>query len=107
MLKDRGTKKWTSLMLPEHVTYLKDMWTRELKEKKPMLDEQQRELMDGVLREAIQRKQKVQLVCYRNGHMESLIGFVARYGDNQLHLQVNVSKKMTVYLNDIVSLELL
>ena len=38
MLKDRGTIKWTSLMLPEHVERLKNMWSETEKTAKPLLD---------------------------------------------------------------------
>ncbi|GEN31675.1 hypothetical protein HNQ35_002040 [Cerasibacillus quisquiliarum] len=39
-IKDRGTKKWTSIMLPEHVKALKQLLADERKEQKPLLDEQ-------------------------------------------------------------------
>lgn len=39
-MKDRGSIKWTSIMLPEHVNLLKEMWARDEWLEKPMLDEQ-------------------------------------------------------------------
>ncbi|MFC7060778.1 YolD-like family protein [Halobacillus seohaensis] len=38
---DRGTKKWTSLMMPEHIEMLQEVWKEDEKEKKAILDEQQ------------------------------------------------------------------
>ncbi|MCF3942233.1 YolD-like family protein [Oceanobacillus alkalisoli] len=40
-MQDRGTKKWTSIMLPEHQSMLEDMWAQQEWKEKPMLDEQQ------------------------------------------------------------------
>ena len=40
MVNDRGTKKWTSLMLPEHIKMLEDIWKEDKKKIKPMMDEQ-------------------------------------------------------------------
>jgi len=37
--KDRGNIKWTSLMLPEHVQMVKEIWKEEEKVQKPVLDE--------------------------------------------------------------------
>ncbi|MGD7045763.1 YolD-like family protein [Jeotgalibacillus proteolyticus] len=38
---DRGTIKWTSLMLPEHVEMVKEIYKEQNKVDKPLLDEQQ------------------------------------------------------------------
>ncbi|MCM3741491.1 YolD-like family protein [Oceanobacillus luteolus] len=40
MINDRGTIKWTSMMLPEHANMLKEMWSQKEWKEKPMLDEQ-------------------------------------------------------------------
>lgn len=39
-IKDRGTKKWTSIMLPEHVKALRELNAELNKVEKPILDEQ-------------------------------------------------------------------
>lgn len=39
-IKDRGTIKWTAMMLPEHVELLKQLEHEQQKVKKPELDEQ-------------------------------------------------------------------
>lgn len=40
-MEDRGTKKWTSIMLPEHQRALQEMWEQQEWKEKPILDEQQ------------------------------------------------------------------
>ena len=39
MINDRGTKKWTSLMLPEHIEALKKLREEEEWKEKPIIDE--------------------------------------------------------------------
>lgn len=41
MVNDRGSIKWSALMLPEHVEMIKEMWAEDDKKEKPILDEQQ------------------------------------------------------------------
>lgn len=49
MLRDRGTIKWTAMMLPEHVKLLRD-WVREdFFQEKPELDEQKLEQLNEQL----------------------------------------------------------
>lgn len=38
-IKDRGTIKWTAMMLPEHVQMLRDWQSQERSDKRPCLDE--------------------------------------------------------------------
>jgi len=38
MGRDRGTMKWASLMLPEHVKLLQHIWREDIKVNKPELD---------------------------------------------------------------------
>ena len=40
MINDRGTKKWTSIMMPEHIKMLEDMWKEADRKMKPTMDEQ-------------------------------------------------------------------
>ena len=37
-LKDRGSIKWTAMMLPEHVGLLRELESRQNKVKRPVLD---------------------------------------------------------------------
>lgn len=46
MGRDRGTMKWASLMLPEHVKLLQHIWREDIKVNKPELDGQELALMN-------------------------------------------------------------
>ncbi|WP_152658309.1 YolD-like family protein [Oceanobacillus sp. CFH 90083] len=41
MINDRGNKKWTAIMIPEHVAMLKEVKKEYYAVEKPILDEQQ------------------------------------------------------------------
>ena len=53
MVNDRGTKKWTSLMLPEHVEILKKVFAEQSYQTKPILDEQQVVENERILKHAL------------------------------------------------------
>src|SRR5699024_528058 len=66
-INDRGTKKWTSLMLPEHVEALKKVFAEIDYEERPILDEQQQMEMDMILQLALKDNRTVKIKCY-TGH---------------------------------------
>ncbi|WP_251551278.1 YolD-like family protein [Neobacillus muris] len=74
MIRDRGRIKWTSMMLPEHVKMLRD-WVKEDQYEQPKeMDEQQLELMNETLSEAIEFDQNVTITHYCHSRYEIVIG---------------------------------
>ncbi len=65
-MEDRGTKKWTSLMLPEHIKALKDMWAEDQWKEKPMLDEQMIVEMNLKLQLAMNEDLTVEIEYFRD-----------------------------------------
>lgn len=51
--RDRGTIKWTSLMLPEHVEMVKKLWREDQRVEKGMMDEQKAVEIDFLLQRAL------------------------------------------------------
>ena len=78
MVHDRGSIKWTSLMLPEHVELLKRVWNEDAKVVKPSLDEQELEVLNNRILEAYHQKQSIQIVYYQDNHMLELRGMVKK-----------------------------
>lgn len=74
MIKDRGTIKWTSLMLPEHVEMLKQMWKENDKIEKPIIDPQMMEVFERELIEAYRNKTKITLLYFDNGYIKEYTG---------------------------------
>lgn len=65
-VNDRGTMKWTSLMLPEHIKLLEEMWEGEKHKEKPVLDDQQKAEIDMMLQCALYNSLTVEIVYYSN-----------------------------------------
>lgn len=76
-VNDRGTKKWVSLMLPEHVEALKQAFAEMDYKKKPILDEQQLEENDAKLRQAFQNGLTVGVEYYRNHDLHLIKGKIS------------------------------
>ncbi|AZO94453.1 YolD-like family protein [Iocasia frigidifontis] len=82
MLKDRGNKKWTGLMLTEHRKALRKIWEHRNDIDKPVLDEQQLERLDILIKEAIRDQFKVKMVYYDQRRLYELEGKVSIKGSS-------------------------
>ncbi|WP_196493695.1 YolD-like family protein [Ornithinibacillus caprae] len=76
MVNDRGSIKWTSLMLPEHVQILKNLDQEDKKIQKPILDEQEFEIINQRLIEAATQGNHIELSVYENGVINRYTGLV-------------------------------
>ena len=65
-MRDRGTIKWTSLMLPEHVQMINEAFKEQERVEKPILDEQQIEENSFALQRAMKDGFSVE-IKYHNG----------------------------------------
>ncbi|RFA37018.1 hypothetical protein CAI16_02790 [Virgibacillus dokdonensis] len=61
MVNDRGSIKWTSIMMPEHIEMLQEMWKEQDYKEKPILDEQQKEEINTKLLMALANDLTVEL----------------------------------------------
>ncbi|WP_082232624.1 YolD-like family protein [Halobacillus massiliensis] len=59
--RDRGSIKWTSLMLPEHVEMIKKIWKEDERVEKGLLDEQKAAEIDFLLQRALHDDLTVEL----------------------------------------------
>lgn len=99
MLRDRGTIKWTSMMLPEHLTQLKQDLLDVSKFEKPSLDAQQIEEMDIIVSEALEFNKELVLKLFNNGFVENVTGRVHYINFEQQKLHVKDQNDNTVYIN--------
>ncbi|MFW6029821.1 MAG: YolD-like family protein [Halanaerobiales bacterium] len=74
MLKDRGNKKWTSLMLVEHRKGLEDILQHDEDVDMPVLDEHKIEELERTLKEAIQGDKFVEVIYYKNKRHKKVSG---------------------------------
>ncbi|AZV89281.1 hypothetical protein BUN12_1021 [Bacillus amyloliquefaciens] len=104
MLRDRGAIKWTSMMLPEHLTQLKQDLLDVSKMEKPSLDEQQIEEIDILVSEAIALNRELKFKLFKEGVAEDLIGTVQylNYEQHKLHLKDHHDQTVYITMNDII-----
>ncbi|WP_042145542.1 YolD-like family protein [Paucisalibacillus sp. EB02] len=86
MVHDRGSIKWTSLMLPEHVELLKKIWNEDKKVVKPHLDEQELEVLNNRILEAYHQKQFIQIEYYQDNQMLEIRGIIKKL--DSLHQKI-------------------
>jgi hypothetical protein len=88
MIRDRGRIKWVSMMLPEHIKLLRDWVKEDQYEERKEMDEQQLELMNTTLSEAIEFDQSVTITHYRKGNYEIVIGKIHYWDEmaQKLHI---------------------
>lgn len=78
MANDRGTKKWTSLMLTEHVEMLQDVWEEAERVEKPVIDEQEILSIEENIRISLRDSRRVDLKVYDQYKFNYLQGRVRR-----------------------------
>lgn len=76
MIHDRGSKKWSAMMLPEHVKMLKEVQREYYLEEKPVLDEQKLEEINFKLVLAKQDNLLVDVTFYTKGEFKHIKGYV-------------------------------
>ncbi|WP_332274781.1 YolD-like family protein [Bacillus velezensis] len=104
MLRDRGTIKWTSMMLPEHLTKLKQDLLDVSKMERPYLDEQQIEEIDILVSEAMALNKELKFKLFKEGVAEDLIGTVQylNYERHKLHVKDHHDQTVYITMNDII-----
>ena len=73
-IKDRGKIKWTPFMLPEHNKEIGKLYREMDMIEKPVLDEQQLERLDALVKEAVRDQFTVKLVYYEGKRLLNLEG---------------------------------
>ncbi|PAV29445.1 hypothetical protein CIL05_11295 [Virgibacillus profundi] len=106
MQQDRGSIKWTSLMLPEHVDLLRNLWQEDKKTSKPILDPQEIEIINDQLIYAYKQQHSVALTVYKDHAVNDYIGTIIKLDKNTNHvsLQLNKYEEVTVNFKNIISI---
>ncbi|RNA67097.1 YolD-like family protein [Alteribacter keqinensis] len=89
-LRDRGTIKWTSLMLPEHVGMLNTWFEGTKKQPRPELDEQQWEEIGQTVCEGMAFHSELVFTFWEDGFFYQVSGYAEH---------VNTHKKL-LYIRD-------
>ena len=86
MNKDRGTIKWTSLMLPEHIQRLR-AWENELNDTPPKEKaDWELEALHQTIQQAYELKLPITFTLYKQGTWQTTTGVITTIDVNKKHL---------------------
>lgn len=102
-VQDRGTKKWVSLMLPEHVEMLKEVFI-EYKEK-PELDMQEMEKIDETLKWALETEGEIEVTYFDGGFYKKHRGILKQIDQWRGDIILFQAGGMRIALDDIIDIK--
>lgn len=107
ILRDRGIKKWVSLMLPEYVQSLRELEMDNLKVDQPVLDEQQYEELNRLIFEALAENKLLQFSYYSNEAIEIVTGRISFLDDvkKEIHIIDKDSNTTLLKIKKIIRIE--
>lgn len=88
LIKDRGTIKWTAMMLPEHVEQIREMWDHDTIIPKPTIDEQTLELFNNSIQFAFTEHKLIKITSYEKGYYLNTIGYVKKIDTHTCKLTI-------------------
>ncbi|MYL50241.1 YolD-like family protein [Halobacillus litoralis] len=108
--RDRGTIKWTSLMLPEHVEMVKKVWEEDKRIQRPILDEQQKDEISFILQRALHDSLPIEIKIY-NGFDFSTYKVKTNgldYINGKVQcVKVNFNEKLNLNIEDVVEVRVI
>lgn len=102
---DRGTMKWVSLMLPEHVEMLKEVFVE--RKEKPILDEQKMAEMDRILKYALKHQAAIEMTYYHDGDFLTLRGKLAKIDQWRGYIVLHNEDGNHISLSSIIDVEVM
>lgn len=104
-VQDRGTMKWVSLMLPEHVALLEDALVEY--NDKPILDEQQMIEIDRSLKLALEEQMELKMTYYHAGDTHVLYGKLMKIDQWNGYIVLRNEDGTTISLQNIIDVEII
>jgi hypothetical protein len=95
-IKDRGNKKWTAMMLIEHRKKLKELKDHEDDREKPILDEQEKAVINYRLQQALENNLSVKIKYYKDKRFKFISGKIDR---------VDVNRREVIIVNERIDVE--
>ncbi|WP_067727684.1 YolD-like family protein [Oceanobacillus damuensis] len=105
-MNDRGSIKWTAMMMPEHIQLLNDMWKRKEYKEKPVLDEQQLEEINRKLHMAIHKHLSAEITYYADYDYRKITGKLFKIETSEGFIKVDNEHRTKIYLNNILDIKI-
>jgi len=106
VFKDRGMKKWASLMLPAHKKKLKSLNIEKMKKQKPDIDEQHLEQMNYKLRKAVKKDLPVHITYHSRYSYKAYKGKVTALSTSSLTLLLPDGKEKCLEIKRITDFKI-
>jgi type II secretory pathway component GspD/PulD (secretin) len=106
VIRDRGTIKWTAMMLPEHVKMLREHQDGLDYGRKPELDEQRYEEFNEIICVAMEENRELKFKYYQKGKIAELAGHVHYVDEIKKELRVIDQAGMLHVLNVVNIIEI-
>ncbi|MFD2133999.1 YolD-like family protein [Pseudogracilibacillus auburnensis] len=103
-VQERGTMRWVSPMLPEHVELLKEVFV-EYKEK-PILNEQKMNEIDQTLKYALKHQVNIEMTYYKEGEFLTLSGKLVRIDQRKGYIVLWNEDGFNISLTSIIDVEI-
>lgn len=104
-VRDRGTIKWVSLMLPEHVALLQESFVEY--KRKPLLDEQKMIEIDRTLKYALQFDAFIEMTYYDRGDYKRITGKLTKIDQWRGFILLEHENGQKISLSNIMDVELI
>lgn len=103
---DRGIMKWAPFeALSGQYEYIEELLIGKLKKAKPILSEDEFEVMNRNLIEAFENNIEISLKYYKNGFFYTTYGYIKKV--DYIYKQIILSTKESFFASDIISIELI
>ncbi|MBH0230547.1 YolD-like family protein [Halobacillus yeomjeoni] len=105
--RDRGTIKWTSLMLPEHVEMVKKLWKEDQRVEKGIIDEQKAVEIDFLMQRALTDDLTVKARVHNGFEYEDLwlkMEYISKLDRKVYGINWETKESITIRLDDIADL---
>ena len=110
MIKDRGNKKWTAMMLTEHVRDMREWYESDNDVPEPEYDEYSLNALADDLNMAYQTKCHVRISYWKNKRAEIHQGQIVELLANEQMIKIRSSDyplKIKLYLRHIIKIDIL
>ncbi|WP_391116216.1 YolD-like family protein [Psychrobacillus sp. L3] len=102
-VRDRGSKKWVAMMLPEHVNLIRQYNEASKKEPRPQLDEWDLEVIQELIGIAMKRNVDVEMKTWKDGEFFYRIGRITWVDLNKRIIEMeDTFQSFTLTLGEIV-----
>jgi putative heme degradation protein len=98
MNKDRGTIKWTAMMLPEHVKLLREWQQEDQFVEKLQLDDAQMEQLNTNLQRAYSEHRPIELKVWEETSIYMVSGIIKKINTQEQYIQLENGQKFSFHL---------